>query len=186
MSFKLNWYFIHFSFLLYPIAITTVLALTIKETSLEELTTQSALVVIGKVASIDYEWENADQNSIRTKITVEVSRYIKGEGDPQIKITQLGGIIGDFGDVIPGSPNFNQDGEVIFFLVEHNNKYWIHSIALGCFHVFEEDNGEKSVMNDLRNINLIDPVTKQEVKPEDAITYFPMDAFINEIESYLK
>ena len=185
LSLKPKWYTIlPVSFILLFI-ITSVWALTIEKASLQELTNESALVVIGKVISIEYEWEDANQNAINTNITIEVNQYIKGSGDSQIKITQLGGHIGDFGDVIPGTPNFVMDEEVIFFLFEHNNKYWIHSIALGCFRIFEEENGQKSVMNDLRNIHLINPVTNQEVEPEDAITYFPMDVFINEIESYL-
>lgn len=160
-------------------------SLTISKASLEELSVESALIIVGEINSIEYVWEDANQNAINTQLTIDVSRYLKGSGESQIVVTQLGGFIGDLGDVIPGTPRFEEGDEVILFLLENNGKYWIHSIALGCFRVFEGEAGEKVVINDLRNINLINPTTGEKVKPEDAITYFPMDDFFDKIESYL-
>lgn len=161
-------------------------SLTLSRATTEELTNESAIVLHGRVKSVEYLWENENLRTINTFITVDVDEYIKGSDDYQIVVKQMGGQIGDIGDVISGTPSLEPGEEVVLFLVESNGSYEIHSIALGLFRVFIGQDNSKQVINDLRNVYLIDPVTRQIVQPEDALTSFPLNAFISEIKSYIK
>ena len=97
----------------------------------------------------------------------------------------MGGKIGDLTDKVDGTPVFQAGEEVILFLVEYHGDYYIHSIVLGSFRVFVDAKNTKRVINDLRNIHLVDPDTGKEVLPKDALTPFRFDAFISKINSLL-
>lgn len=161
------------------------LSLTIAEASLEEITQESSIIVRGTVSSIEYQWENPQHNAIETLITFHVDRYIKGSGNAQIVIKQMGGHIGDFGDIVSGTPQLTVGEDLVLFLIEHNGNMLIHSIALGCFRVIEKE-GTKFIMNDLGNVYFVNPSNGQQVKPEDGPVLFELDAFMNKIQSFLE
>lgn len=166
---------------------SSVYALTLAKASLEELTSESELIVHGKILSIESDWEDNTHSSINTYVLMMVDEYIKGYGNSQILIKQFGGTMGDLSQVIPGSPQFTEGEEVILFLQRHGEFYEIHSIALGCFRIFIDDKSNTiQVVNDLGNAYLIDPLTKKEVKPEDRLTSFELNSFISEVRSFLK
>ena len=70
-------------------------SLTLAKASVEELTTESILIIKGVVHSTESQWEDANHRAINTYVTVYVSRYIKGVGESQIVFKQKGGQIGD-------------------------------------------------------------------------------------------
>lgn len=157
-------------------------ALTVKKTSLKALTASSELIVLGKVTTVKYEWGDAAHRSIHTVITVAVTKYLKGEGGPSMSVRQLGGQIGDFGQVVPGSPEFAAGDEVVLFLQKHRGAYWIHSIALGSFAVAQDQSGERVVLNDLRGI-LVDEQLRP-VDAEEAFIRMPLRQFIDAVQSF--
>jgi hypothetical protein len=160
-------------------------ALTIKKTSVKEMTDTSQLVVLGKVSDIRYVWEDASQRAINTLFTIEVEEYIKGSGDGTVVVRQLGGQIGDFGDHVSGAPQLNFGDEVVLFLQFHNGSWWIHSIALGVYAVVAQDDGQKYVLNDLRDINLVDEHSRK-VDAAAAYTWMPVDEFIGQVREYVQ
>ena len=162
-----------------------IFALTLLKTTVEELTQESNLIIHGTVQEVECRWENRAQGTINTFITVNVFDYLKGTDDSRVVVKQLGGQIGDWGDVISGTPVLRKGDEVILFLVENEESYEIHSIALGLFRVYSKELGEKMVINGLRNVNLIDPATGQEVKGDKANPSFALFPFLNQIRSYL-
>ncbi len=164
---------------------SVIFALTLAKATVEELTQESTLIVHGIVQKIENQWENQDEGTINSFVTIDVFEYIKGMDESSLVIRQMGGQIGDWGDVIPGTPVFSKGDEVILFLVKHQNSYEIHSIALGLFRVYEDDLGQKMVINDLRNINLIDPVTGNPVAGDEANPAFTLSQFRGQIRSYL-
>lgn len=164
---------------------STAFPLTIAKASLQELATESAIIVHGEINSVEYQWEDESQRAINTFLTIEVNQYLKGSGESHIVVKQMGGKIGDLTDEVHGTPVFEPGEEVVLFLLEHHGAYFIHSIALGSFRVFSDQENTKRVMNDLRNIHLIDPETGKEVLPEDAVTAFHFDAFISKINSFV-
>jgi hypothetical protein len=159
--------------------------LTIKKTSVKEMTDTSQLVVLGKVTDIRYVWEDAGQRAINTLFTIEVEEYIKGSGSGTVVVRQLGGQIGDFGDHVSGAPQLNFDDEVVLFLQFHNGSWWIHSIALGVYAVVAQDDGQKYVLNDLRDINLVDEQSHK-VDAADTYTWMPVDEFIGQVREYVQ
>ncbi len=160
-------------------------SLTLAKASVEELTTESTLIIKGVVHSTESQWEDANHRAINTYVTVDVSRYIKGAGESQIVFKQKGGQIGDTSDIISGTPYFRKGDEVLLFLVESNGVYEIHSFALGCFRIFTDTKFNEQVINDLRNVDVIDPATGKRVSPQDAMKPFSLDAFIGEVKSYV-
>ena len=157
--------------------------LTIKQTSVKELTNTSQLVVLGKVTDIRYVWEDASQRAINTLFTIQVEEYIKGNG--VVVVRQLGGQIGDFGDHVSGAPQLNFGDEVILFLQAHNGSWWIHSIALGVYAVVSQEDGQKYVLNDLRDINLVDEHSLK-VDTAAAYTWMPVDEFVGQVREYVQ
>ncbi len=160
--------------------------LTLAKASLEELTRESVIIAHGRVIGLESRWENASHTAIETAVRFEVNEYLKGSGPAQLEFFQMGGQIGDFGDVVPGTPHLVKGQELVLFLQAHRGKLEIHSIALGCFTVVTKEDGNKYVMNDLRNINLVDPKTGKEIQPEDALTYLPLSSFLSKIRSLVK
>lgn len=166
--------------------ITHLYALTVARASLQELTEESSIVVAGKVEQIKYEWGDRSSKVIHTKVTLSVNEQLKGQNGSKIVFRQLGGKMGDFGMDVPGTPQFRIGDEVILFLVEHKAAYWIHSIALGCYHVSTAEDGQQIVFNNLGDINVVDPATRQPVSREQVNTPQPRNEFIQRIQSYLE
>ena len=158
-------------------------ALTLRQTSLEELTNTSDLVVLGKVTDVRYEWAQPGSKVIYTVLTIDVSEYVKGDIQANLIVRQLGGQIGEFGYRVDGTPGFSTSDEVVFFLQAFKGSYWIHSIALGAYNVMTEATGEKFVLNDLRDINIL-AENSERIPVTEAYTWQPMNDFINQVKSY--
>lgn len=174
-------------FLLWPVlAASPLLALTLQLSSTEKLTADSELIVSGRIVSIEYLWEDETRRAINTLLTIEAYQYLKGSGNATVTVRQLGGRIGNFGDEIPGVPQFQLGEEVILFLVSHRGDYWIHSMALGAFRVLTDDSGQKLVYNNLPEVTVIDPATQQTLPGEAVFGVTILGEFIAQIKSYLR
>ena len=160
-------------------------ALTLAKATVEELTMESSCVVHGMIQQVECRWENQEQGTIATFITVKVLETLKGENESRVVVKQQGGQIGEWGDVIPGTPAVNKGDEVILFLVKNQDSYEIHSIALGLFRIYSDNSGQKMAINDLQNVNLIDPQTGIEIKGDEANTAFVLNPFLTQIKAYL-
>ena len=156
--------------------------LTVKKTSVEELTSTSQLIVQARVGTAFAQWEN---KNIYTYTQLQVIESIKGSAPEKVTVKQLGGRVGQDALDVPGTPKLNEGDEVVLFLVRWNDAYWVHSIVLGKFSV-ERSEGRVEAINDLNNVGLIDPVTGQEIT--DAASKrnaMPLDALKREIRSYI-
>lgn len=174
------------SLLLMGLAAGSALALTLQLTSAEKLAADSDLIVAGRVVSVEYAWEDETRRAINTLLTVEVDQYLKGSGTAAVVVRQLGGRIGNFGDEIPGVPQFETGEEVLFFLVSYRGEYWIHSMALGAFRVLTDDSGQKLVYNNLPDVNVIDPHTQQPLRGDAVFGVTGLGEFIAQIKSYIR
>ena len=155
-------------------------SLTVEKITLEELTTQSDLIVHGYVLSSMSQWE---QSNIYTYSTIRVEQSLKGSFRETVTVKQLGGRVGDITAEVAGTPELRANDEVILFLREWNGDYWIHSIALGKFSVVR-DGGVPLTISDLNNVGLIDPVTRQEITDVPGkFNKIPLDTFLNEVRS---
>lgn len=172
--------------LLFCLGIARALALTLELTSVQELAVESELIVTGRIVSVEYVWEDETHRAINTLLTVEVDQYVKGAGNASVVVRQLGGHIGDFGDVIPGVPAFDPGEEVMLFLVKFKEEYWIHSMALGAFRVTIEEAGQKMVYNYLPDVTVVDPDTKQTIPGETVFKSAALPDFIAQVISYIR
>ena len=65
--------------------------------AVQELSDQSDLVVVGKVAKINSQW-NKDKSRIYTNVTVDVDEFVKGNTSSRsIVVRHLGGEVGSVG-----------------------------------------------------------------------------------------
>jgi len=171
-------------FLVFPFIFSGLLiALTIKDASIEELTLESDLVVKGTVKSIECKWENEKLKKINTIIQLEITEYYKGNGNRDVEIVQMGGKINDIEDIIIGTPRLNLNEEVLVFLVKNNNQYEIHSIALGCYKLRTNDRLQKIAINKLNDIHLISKDSNKFVSKEKVKKEFLLSNLRNQIES---
>jgi hypothetical protein len=156
--------------------------LTVKKTSVEELTASSQLVLHARVGSSSSQWE--DKN-IYTYTQIEVIEPIKGSPPERVTVKQLGVRVGQEALEVPGTPRLEQGEEVVLFLVRWNDAYWVHSIVLGKFTV-ERAEGRAVAVNDLNNVGLIDPATGQEITDAAAkLNAVPLDLLKRQIRSYV-
>lgn len=162
------------------------LALTIEDASIQELTIESDLIIRGKVSAIEYKWENQSLKKINTLIRINVGEYLKGEGKNDIEIVQMGGKIDDIEDIIFGTPQFKINDDVLLFLVFDNNKYVIHSIALGCYKIIIDKNQQQVAYNDLSNVNLISKDLNVELQNITVNKIYKISELYSEIKSNLK
>jgi hypothetical protein len=131
--------------------------LTVKKTSVEELTASSQLVLHARVGSSSSQWE--DKN-IYTYTQLEVIEPIKGSPPERVTVKQLGGRVGQ-------------------------EAYWVHSIVLGKFSV-ERAEGRVVAVNDLNNVGLIDPATGREITDAaDKRNAVPLDLLKRQIRTYI-
>lgn len=159
-------------------------SLTVEYIGLERMTKESQLIVYGKVISSYSTWED---KSIFTYTTIEIKELIKGEYKSQkIVVKQMGGTIGYISQVVDGTPKLEIGKEVVLFLRDWKGAYWIHSIVLGHFQVYEEK-GIIFAVNSLNNVGLIDPSTKKLITDVSRIeNRFELNAFIQQIKNYAK
>jgi hypothetical protein len=81
-----------------------------------DLISDSDMVIVGQVSSIRSEW-NDDRSYIFSHVTVAVDEFIKGERPERtITLRQLGGEVGDVGELYSHTARFLPDEEILVFL----------------------------------------------------------------------
>lgn len=173
---------ITFSLLFLSLAFIKANSLTLAKASIEELTLESSIVVHGKVFSIRSEWDDESLKTIKTIVTLNVIEYLKGTEQQYLVFEQMGGQIGDIGDVISGTPVLKKGDEVILFLQNNQGILRIHSIALGCFRVVAGKDGTEKVVNDLSDTHLMNPITQKYISPDKSIFVYDLIQFINDVK----
>lgn len=169
---------------LFPLLVSILsFGLTLEIISVERMTREADVIISGKVENSYSVWEG---NNIYTYIKVKVDERIKGNDNGGfVTVKQLGGQVGEIGQQIAGTPKLEKNNNVLLFLTKWNGDFWIHSIVLGKFSITEE-NGVRFAENNLNNINLIDPVTKKEIKdPDVKNNKFPLTDFVVQIKNYM-
>ncbi len=170
--------------LLLGVFTNSLFALTVEYIGLERMTKESQVIVYGKVVSQYSVWED---KSIYTYTTIEIKELIKGQYSSQkIVVKQMGGTVGYVSQVVDGTPKLEPGKEVVLFLRDWKGAYWIHSIVLGYFKVYEEK-GKVYAVNSLNNVGLVDPATKKLITDVSKLeNRFELNQFIQQIKTYAK
>ncbi len=119
-------------------------------TTLSKMINSSTDIIEGEVTSVESYWRTTEKNSIYTRVIIEIKENIKGDLKEQVEVTLRGGKIGEFGEEIDDTPQFNIGDKGVFFLINHRGKFWIHSISLGYYQIQEDSQtGSSMVYNKL-------------------------------------
>ena len=99
------------------------------EVSLEQLTRDADLIVVGKVESVTSQMINGKISSFAT---ILVESKIKGELEPEqseIVVSFPGGKVGDIGMQVEDSPNYKKDEEVVVFLKKIQGESYFFTVG---------------------------------------------------------
>jgi hypothetical protein len=103
---------------LFGLLAASVDATTVAPLSFEQLVTESAAVVYGRVTGVRSQW-TADRRFIESVVSIEVIKGMKGSAADSISFTVPGGQVGRYLNVIPGAPMFAPGDLAVFFLTVH-------------------------------------------------------------------
>lgn len=139
---------------------------------LPALVKMSEKVVIGKVVSRESRRASSEQ-MLYTYLDIRVSDTLKGTHTDTVRLIVPGGIDERIRTVVWGSANFKLDEEVVLFLKQNVKEASLAEIvgfSQGKFSIVkDQETGEKMVVNDTRDMNVVKPVRKKQV----AVGYAP-------------
>jgi hypothetical protein len=166
--------------LLFPAAqagASTVVAMT-----LEQMSERAESIFVGRVTGMRADW-NAERTRIYTHVTLEVDRYLKGgNGSRVTTVRLLGGSVGPYLAMVPGSPRFETGEEVLLFCAGGGARLLtVLGMSLGKFTITADAFGEKIVKRDISGLMLANHRTDAR-KPGDPVTRYRL----SEVESRIQ
>lgn len=90
-------------------------AVTVAPLTFEQLVSQSAAVVVGRVLDVRGDFTE-DRRGIHSSVTIEVMRGIKGNSTGTMTFAMPGGQAGRYVNVIAGAPTLARGDVGVFFL----------------------------------------------------------------------
>jgi len=149
-------------------AATPVVSALMQKISVEDLTKEADVIVIGDIKEVESRWSQG-RTPINTYVTLSVENYIKGgEGQETLTIITQGGSKWGFTVWVEDAPDFTKNEKVLVFLKKAGREFSVAGWAQGKYIVENEDvrdiSGEKvSVKDFLRRV--------EDAKPsQDAVT----------------
>gem|GEM_PF-959472 len=160
-----------------------VLATTVINRSVQEMTAVSGLVLSGVVLSVEPN-QTAPGYPLATRVTIAVDRVFKGfRSGPTIRFMIPGGVRDGKMLMIPGMPSFVEGEEVVVFL-ERTPHGWIPSgLKNGKYAVHYDQDGRRVVWRDSQGLNRVVPgvsVTRSAEAESDAMTFDDLVDLIEE------
>ncbi len=148
---------------------------TMKPVSIATLARHAGTIVVGKVKSIESEW-NEDRSVIFTHINIAAEEFYKGDSmEKEITVKLLGGTMSDTTLRVAGAPGFTQGEDVFLFLRTLDDNYFaVDGLSQGKFSVeVDSATGKKMLRNDLSEIFFLEPYKergKRTVDFQDMVT----------------
>lgn len=130
-----------------PASASTVLAYDIPT-----LTTQSDLIVRGKVVRVVGKWVG---KRIITEVTIQVNFALKGGGATEVTLYTLGGVAGGIGMKVSGAPTFVAEEEVLVFLQKRAGLYQVLGMGQGKYHLEKDQDGKKIAIPEVEGLSLV-------------------------------
>lgn len=87
-----------------------------EKVQLEQLTSRSHAIVIGRVIEIHSDFADPDRKEIVTYVTIAPTNVLKGSSGASLVLTIPGGVVGDIGLWVEDTPHFFLDEEVLLFV----------------------------------------------------------------------
>lgn len=140
-----------------PVGATTML-----RADLPQMAQTSDAVVQGVVRRVQSRW-SGDKRRIVTDVEIQVTESLKGQSGGTVLVTQLGGRVGDIGQVVSGLASFSEGEEVVVFLEKRGvSAFQLAGMAQGKYQVQRAGPSAMAVPAPTGDAVLIDPKTRQE------------------------
>jgi hypothetical protein len=148
-------------------AATPVVLALMQKISVEDLTKEADVIVIGDIKEVENRW-NFWRTEVHTYSAVSVEKYIKGTGSETLTIITEGGTAGDLVVWVEDTPVFTKNEKVLVFLKKAGHEYSVAGWVQGKYIVENEEvldrSGEKVSLKDfLRRV-------EDAIPPQDAAT----------------
>ncbi len=115
-------------------------ATTLVRLSLEQLSQASSDIVRGHVVSQESQW-NPAHNQIVTLTTIAVDQAVKGQPPASLVIEQLGGTVGNIRSRVPGTVQFQPQGDYLLFLepaAANSSHYLVVGMMQGAYRIYPD------------------------------------------------
>jgi hypothetical protein len=147
-------------------------ASTVVAMSLDQMTERAESVLVGRVTGTRADWNTA-RTRIYTYVTLEVDRYLKGGSASKVATVRvLGGRVGPYAAMVPGSPRFEVGEEVLLFCAGGGARIpTVVGLSLGKFTIATDTRGEKILTRDISGLMLANHRTDAR-KPGDPVTRY--------------
>ena len=110
-------------------------ATTLLRLDLDDLTTESAAVVYGRIVASRVEW-NQSRTLIFTVYTVEPMEYLKGRLGPVFELYEPGGTLDGLQMSVAGVPAFSMGQEAVLFVwADPHGQHQVTGLEQGAFPV---------------------------------------------------
>lgn len=164
-----------------PVEASTVVAM-----NLEQMTDRADLIFTGRVIGTRAEW-NAQRTRIYTYVTFQVDRYLKGGSDAEVAtIRLLGGRVGPYIAVLPGTPQFGMGEDVLLFAAGSGARVpTVLGLSLGKFSITTDGSGERIAKRDISTLMLANYSTKSR-EPGDPVNRYRLAEMEARIQEYLQ
>ncbi len=160
-------------------------ATTVEKMSLKDLAKKSESIVLARVEDASARYEA--NKEIFTYITLRVLEPVKGpKKDEIITIRQLGGTVDRIASIVPGTPTFRKNEEVVLFLTQKDvaGYPWVMGLQQGKYSVTSDDQGQKSVRNEIGGgLTFVTPGGK--ATEADAGKAQPLQSFLDGLRTEL-
>mgnify|MGYP006268513889 CR=1 FL=1 len=103
--------------------------------TVEQLSREADAVVQGRVVGMESRWA-PDGRHIVTRVTVRVSRVLRGSAGAEVALEVPGGSVGGYGQRVDAAPSFQAGEEAVVFLRRiPGGRSLVHGMAQGKFRV---------------------------------------------------
>lgn len=158
-------------------------ATTLKRASLDELVAGNRSVVVGEVIDSRSYW-NEDHSFILTDVEFAVSDVVKGQRQDNLKVTIMGGRVGETTTLIIGGPELIPGRSYVLFLNEENlpgaRALTVRDLVQGTFEVKLDRQGELRAVSQA-NAHALLPDAFGSVKAAGGAEGYPLHSMMNAI-----
>jgi len=154
----------------FTVSLTHQSAAQTKNPKTDELTSQSEVIVVGKVNTLKSEW-TADKSRIQTAVTIAVDETMKGSVDGgELTVVIPGGEVDGVGEWYSHSAGFKTDEEVVVFAVkDKTGKYRVTSGDRGKYLVERDAETGSRIIPNVGSLNEFTARIKKNVKAQQAV-----------------
>jgi hypothetical protein len=102
--------------------------------TVEDLARSSDAVVRGHIVKVSAQW-SGDGRRISTSAEVETTSIWRGNTPRRLTVVVPGGVVGNIGQRVDGSPRFSEREDVVLFLAKSGDAFLVRGLGQGKFSI---------------------------------------------------